>query len=86
MNKEKAYSLIKEYGVATVFYRNTKGKLKWIVADVEDEEYIRNKPDPKQDFPDKLLVWAYDLDRYRFLNPGDIDNIKPHSEEITKPL
>lgn len=81
MKKEELKHLLKEYGDAVITYRSpNSNKVKYNVCTIDfNNEYIQNKNNRAKETSDTVLMFCWDTDCYRLLNPGVITSVVPLS-------
>lgn len=81
MNKSELTSLVNSYGDAVITYRSKNSrKLKYNVCTLDfTTPYIQNKRNRAKEGPDTLLLFCWDTDTYRLLNPSSVVSVVPLS-------
>jgi hypothetical protein len=81
MKKEELKSLLNEYGDAVITYRSpNSNKVKYNVCTIDfDNNYIQNKSNRAKETSDTLLMFCWDTDSYRLMNPDNITSVVPLS-------
>lgn len=85
MKKEEFCSLLETYGDAVVNYRSvTTNKLKYSVVTTNfHTDYIRKKYKKLKNVNEKnVVVFSWDEDRYKVINPDNITSVVPVSNMI----
>lgn len=84
MTKEDLIYLIKEYGDATITYRSQNSKkLKYNVCTLDfDNEYIKTKINKAEETENSVLMFCWDADAFRLLNPSSITSVVPLSSTL----
>ncbi len=87
MDKNKLKATIKQHGDAIVNYKaQNSGKLRYIVCTVDfDNKYIQSKGKPMEKDENLLLVFAWDADSYKHIDPASVTSIQPLSSELRNP-
>lgn len=81
MKKFEARELIESYGDAIITYRSTNSKkLKYNVCTLDfSTKYIQEKKNRAKETDNNILLFCWDTDSYRLLNPENITSIVPLS-------
>lgn len=81
MKKEELKSLVTGYGDAEIMYRSLNSrKLKYNVCTLDfDNKHIQSKRNRAKETPDTLLMYCWDTDSYRLMNPSNVTSVKPMS-------
>lgn len=81
MRKEQLIDLVKDYGDAIITYRSeNSNKLKYNVCTLSfDVPYIKQKKNRAKETDDTLLLFCWDTDSYRLLNPRNVTSVVPLS-------
>lgn len=81
MKKEELRALVHEYGDAIITYRSQNSrKLKYNVCTLTfDTPYIQEKRNRAQETEDTLLLFCWDTNAYRLLNPTSVTSVIPLS-------
>lgn len=81
MNKEELAALVSEYGDAIITYRSENSKkLKYNVCTMDfSTPYIQDKKNRAKETEDTLLLFCWDTDSYRLLNPENVTSVLPLS-------
>ncbi len=81
MKKEELKTLLNEYGDAVITYRSpNSNKVKYNVCTIDfDNNYIQNKSNRAKETSDTLLMFCWDTDSYRLMNPDNITSVVPLS-------
>jgi hypothetical protein len=87
MDKDKFIKIMKEYGDAYVTYvspNSKKEKFNVGTIDIDSNLYIRSKamsitPDPK-----KVIIFCWDTDSYRQIDPSTVVRVEPLSAELER--
>jgi len=84
MTKEELRALVLEYGDAIITYRSkNSNKLKYNVCTLSfDTPYIQEKKNRAQEQKDTLLLFCWDTDSYRLLNPRFVTSVVPLSSVL----
>ena len=79
MKKEELKNLLEEYGDATITFRSQNSKkLKYNVCTMDfNTPYIQNKRNRAKETKDTLLMFCWDTDSYRLLNPTNVTSVVP---------
>jgi hypothetical protein len=79
MKKEELKSLVESYGDAVITYRSKESnKLKYNVCTIDfNNRYIQNKRNRAQESQDNVLLFCWDTDSYRLLNPEQVTSVVP---------
>ena len=79
MNKEQLIDTVKSYGDAIITYRSAESKkLKYNVCTLDlDNDYIRTKQNRARETDSTVLLFCWDVDAYRLLNPESITSVVP---------
>jgi len=86
MNKEVFTKLMRQYGDAYVTYVSPNSKKeKFNVATTDlDNEYIKSKPLSLTLDEEKTLLFCWDTDSYRQIDPAAVIRVEPLSAELEK--
>ena len=81
MKKEELARLVDDYGDAIITYRSkNSNKLKYNVCTVDfSTEYIKNKNNRAKEDDKTLLIFCWDTDSYRLLDPESVTSVAPLS-------
>ena len=81
MKKEEFLRTVSECGDAIITYRSTNSrKLKYNVCTLDfDNKYIQSKKNRAKETPDSVLLFCWDTDSYRLLQPKNVTSIQPLS-------
>lgn len=87
MDKDKFIRVMKEYGDAYVTYvspNSKKEKFNVGTVYIEDNPYIRTKtlsltPDPK-----KVIIFCWDTDSFRQIDPATVVRVEPLAAELER--
>ena len=81
MKKEELAKLVDEYGDAIITYRSENSKkLKYNVCTLDfSTEYIKKKKNRAKESKGTLLLFCWDTDSYRLLNPDNVTSVVPLS-------
>ena len=81
MKKEELRSLIQEHGDAVITYRSKNSrKLKYNVCTLDlNNTYIKDKRNRAKESDNTLLMFCWDTDSYRLLNPSNVTSVVPLS-------
>lgn len=81
MKKEELAALVSEYGDAIITYRSENSKkLKYNVCTMDfSTPYIQDKKNRAKETDETLLLFCWDTDSYRLLNPESVTSVVPLS-------
>jgi hypothetical protein len=81
VKKEEFLRTVSECGDAIITYRSTNSrKLKYNVCTLDfDNKYIQSKKNRAKETPDSVLLFCWDTDSYRLLQPKNVTSIQPLS-------
>ena len=81
MKKEEFLRTVSECGDAIITYRSTNSrKLKYNVCTLDfDNKYIQSKKNRAKETSDSVLLFCWDTDSYRLLQPKNVTSIQPLS-------
>lgn len=81
MKKEEFIRTVSDCGDAIITYRSTNSrKLKYNVCTLDfDNKYIQSKKNRAKETNDSVLLFCWDTDSYRLLQPKNVTNIQPLS-------
>jgi len=84
VKKEELRSLIEAAGDATITYRSQQSnKLKYNVCTLDfSTPHIAAKRNRAKETPDTLLMFCWDTDSYRLLNPESVVKVEPLSDTL----
>lgn len=84
MKKEELAELVNEYGDAIITYRSENSKkLKYNVCTTDfSTPYIQDKKNRAKETEDTLLLFCWDTDSYRLLNPENVTSVVPLSSVL----
>lgn len=79
MKKEELAALVSEYGDAIITYRSENSKkLKYNVCTMDfSTPYIQDKKNRAKETDETLLLFCWDTDSYRLLNPESVTSVVP---------
>ena len=81
MKKEEFLRTVSDCGDAIITYRSTNSrKLKYNVCTLDfDNKYIQSKKNRAKETPDSVLLFCWDTDSNRLLQPKNVTSIQPLS-------
>ncbi len=81
MKKEEFIRTVSDCGDAIITYRSTNSrKLKYNVCTLDfDNKYIQSKKNRAKETGDSVLLFCWDTDSYRLLQPKNVTGIQPLS-------
>ena len=81
MKKDEFLRTVSDCGDAIITYRSTNSrKLKYTVCTLDfDNKYIQSKKNRAKETPDSVLLFCWDTDSYRLLQPKNVTSIQPLS-------
>jgi hypothetical protein len=81
VKKEEFLRTVSECGDAIITYRSTNSrKLKYNVCTLDfDNKYIQSKKNRAKETSDSVLLFCWDTDSYRLLQPKNVTSIQPLS-------
>jgi hypothetical protein len=81
VKKEELAALVNEYGDAIITYRSENSKkLKYNVCTMDfSTPYIQDKKNRAKETDETLLLFCWDTDSYRLLNPESVTSVLPLS-------
>ena len=81
MKKDEFLRTVSDCGDAIITYRSTNSrKLKYNVCTLDfDNKYIQSKKNRAKETSDSVLLFCWDTDSYRLLQPKNVTNIQPLS-------
>ena len=81
MKKEEFIRTVSDCGDAIITYRSTNSrKLKYNVCTLDfDNKYIQSKKNRAKETGDSVLLFCWDTDSYRLLQPKNVTSIQPLS-------
>mgnify|MGYP000019053581 FL=1 len=81
MKKEEFLRTVSDCGDAIITYRSTNSrKLKYNVCTLDfDNKYIQSKKNRAKETNDSVLLFCWDTDSYRLLQPKNVTSIQPLS-------
>ena len=81
MKKAEFLRTVSDCGDAIITYRSTNSrKLKYNVCTLDfDNKYIQSKKNRAKETPDSVLLFCWDTDSYRLLQPKNVTSIQPLS-------
>ena len=81
MKKDEFLRTVSDCGDAIITYRSTNSrKLKYNVCTLDfDNKYIQSKKNRAKETPDSVLLFCWDTDSYRLLQPKNLTSIQPLS-------
>ena len=81
MKKEEFIRTVSDCGDAIITYRSTNSrKLKYNVCTLDfDNKYIQSKKNRAKETHDSVLLFCWDTDSYRLLQPKNVTSIQPLS-------
>jgi hypothetical protein len=80
MTKEQLIDLMRQNGDSIITYRSAESKkLKYNVCtlDVEDNDYISGKQNRAKESDSTVLMFCWDADAYRLINPDSVTSVVP---------
>jgi len=84
VNKEELAKLVADYGDAIITYRSENSKkLKYNVCTIDfSTPYIQEKKNRAKESDRTLLLFCWDTDSYRLLNPDSVTSVVPLSSVL----
>lgn len=84
MSKEELAKLVADYGDAIITYRSENSKkLKYNVCTIDfSTPYIQDKKNRAKESDRTLLLFCWDTDSYRLLNPDNVTSVVPLSSVL----
>jgi len=81
VKKEEFIRTVSDCGDAIITYRSTNSrKLKYNVCTLDfDNKYIQSKKNRAKETNDSVLLFCWDTDSYRLLQPKNVTSIQPLS-------
>jgi len=81
LTKEELRNLMIEYGDAIITYRSRNSKkLKYNVCTLDfTTPHIQEKKNRAQETPKTLMLFCWDTDSYRILDPSTVTSVQPLS-------
>jgi len=81
VKKDEFLRTVSDCGDAIITYRSTnRKKLKYNVCTLDfDNKYIQSKKNRAKETPDSVLLFCWDTDSYRLLQPKNVTSIQPLS-------
>jgi len=81
VKKEEFLRTVSDCGDAIITYRSTNSKkLKYNVCTLDfDNKYIQSKKNRAKETSDSVLLFCWDTDSYRLLQPKNVTSIQPLS-------
>ena len=81
MKKDEFLRTVSDCGDAIITYRSTNSrKLKYNVCTLDfDNKYIQSKKNRAKETNDSVLLFCWDTDSYRLLQPKNVTSIQPLS-------
>lgn len=81
MKKDEFIRTVSDCGDAIITYRSTNSKkLKYNVCTLDfDNKYIQSKKNRAKETKDSVLLFCWDTDSYRLLQPKNVTSIQPLS-------
>ena len=84
MTKEELKGLVREYGDAIITYRSKNSKkLKYNVCTLDfTTPYIAGKKNRAKETERTLMLFCWDTDSYRILDPKSVTSVQPLSSVL----
>ena len=84
MKKDEFVRAVSDCGDAIITYRSTNSrKLKYNVCTLDfDNKYIQSKKNRAKETNDTVLLFCWDTDSYRLLQPKNVTSIQPLSSVL----
>lgn len=84
MSKDELAKLVADYGDAIITYRSENSKkLKYNVCTIDfSTPYIQDKKNRAKESDRTLLLFCWDTDSYRLLNPDNVTSVVPLSSVL----
>ena len=81
MKKEDFKKLLQEYGDAVITYRSpNSNKVKYNVCTIDfNNDYIQEKNNRAKEGDDTVLMFCWDTDSYRLMDPENVTSVVPLS-------
>jgi hypothetical protein len=81
VKKDEFLRTVSDCGDAIITYRSTNSrKLKYNVCTLDfDNKYIQSKKNRAKETSDSVLLFCWDTDSYRLLQPKNVTSIQPLS-------
>jgi len=79
VKKEELAALVNEYGDAIITYRSeNSNKLKYNVCTLDfSTPHIQDKKNRAKESDNTILLFCWDTDSYRLLNPENVTSVMP---------
>ena len=79
MKKEEFIQTVEEYGDAIITYRSkNSNKLKYNVCTLDfSTPHIKEKSNRAEETPETVLLFCWDTNSYRLLNPSNVTRVEP---------
>lgn len=79
MTKAELSALVRKYGDAVITYRSQNSKrLKYNICTLDfSTPYIQNKRNRAKETDNTLLLFCWDTDAYRLLDPSSVTGVTP---------
>lgn len=86
MKKEELAKLVTEYGDAVITYKSkNSNKSKYNVCTLDfSTPYIQEKRNRANESPDNLLLFCWDTDSFRLLDPESVQTVVPLSNVLKR--
>jgi hypothetical protein len=84
VKKEELVKLVNEYGDAVITYKSkNSNKSKYNVCTLDfSTPYIQNKKNRANESDENLLLFCWDTDSFRLLDPESVQNVVPLSNVL----
>jgi len=84
VSKDELAKLVADYGDAIITYRSENSKkLKYNVCTIDfSTPYIQDKKNRAKESDRTLLLFCWDTDSYRLLNPDNVTSVVPLSSVL----
>jgi hypothetical protein len=87
MDKDKFIKSMKQCGDAYITYispNSKKEKFNVATLDIDDNDYIKSKGSIQNIDSNKVLVFCWDTDSFRQIDPSTVIKVEPLSAELEK--
>lgn len=84
MERSELIKLLKKHGDAVVNYTSSNSnKFRYTVCTTDfSTKYIKEKGEPRERNDGSVLVFAWDADSFKHLDPASVTSVKPLSDEL----
>lgn len=84
MDRAELIRILKQNGDSIINYNSSKsGKYRYTVCTTDfSTKYIKEKGEPRERSDGSVLVFAWDADSFKHIDPNNVTSVQPLSSEL----